>query len=62
MGVGAFGVVLLVINRMSREESALKIINKTRLSNDAKEFLKNESKILMEMNSHLPIESQSYKR
>lgn len=43
-------MVLLVFNRHSREESALKIINKTRLSNDAKEFLRNESLILKTLN------------
>jgi len=43
LGIGAFGVVLLVTNRFSREESALKIINKTRLSAEAKEFLRHES-------------------
>lgn len=53
LGIGAFGVVLLVVNRHTREESALKIINKTRLSPEAKEFLRHESKILMEMNSSM---------
>ena len=53
LGIGAFGVVLLVANRHSREESALKIINKTRLSAEAKEFLRHESLILMEMNSSM---------
>ena len=33
LGVGAFGVVLLVKNRVSGEKSALKIINKNTLSN-----------------------------
>jgi hypothetical protein len=33
LGVGAFGVVLLVKNRISGEKSALKIINKNTLSN-----------------------------
>ena len=42
---------MLVINRLSREESALKLINKTRLSREAKEFLKNESQILIAMNT-----------
>ena len=35
LGVGAFGVVLLVKNRFTREKSALKIISKTRLSERA---------------------------
>ena len=35
LGVGAFGVVLLVKNRMTDEKSALKIINKDRLSEKA---------------------------
>ncbi|TNV86078.1 hypothetical protein FGO68_gene3298 [Halteria grandinella] len=50
LGVGAFGVVLLVINRQTFEESALKIINKTRLSNEAREFLRNESHIMKVLN------------
>ena len=32
LGVGAFGVVLLVKNKITKEKSALKIINKERLS------------------------------
>jgi len=39
-------VVLLVYNKHSEEESALKIINKSRLSSDAMEFLANEAHIL----------------
>lgn len=35
LGVGAFGVVLLVKNRISGEKSALKIINKNSLSSRA---------------------------
>ena len=35
LGVGAFGVVLLVKNRNSGEKSALKIINKNALSSRA---------------------------
>ena len=35
LGVGAFGVVLLVKNKMTKEKSALKIINKERLSQKA---------------------------
>lgn len=50
LGVGAFGVVLLVTNRQTKEDSALKIINKSRLSVDAREFLRNESSILMTLN------------
>jgi serine/threonine protein kinase len=46
LGVGAFGVVLLVYNRHTQEDSALKIVNKTRLSPEALEFLSSESIIL----------------
>ena len=46
LGQGAFGVVLLVFNKHTEEESALKIINKSRLSSDAMEFLANEAHIL----------------
>ena len=35
LGAGAFGVVLLVINRLTKEKSALKIINKEKLSERA---------------------------
>ena len=35
LGVGAFGVVLLVINKITKEKSALKIINKEKLSERA---------------------------
>ena len=35
LGVGAFGVVVLVLNKISQEFSALKIINKMRLSTDS---------------------------
>ena len=50
LGVGAFGVVLLVKNRISAEKSALKIINKNTLSNWALKVLKNESKIMKSLN------------
>jgi serine/threonine protein kinase len=46
LGVGAFGVVLLVKNRQTGEKSALKIINKDTLSVRALGILKNESKIM----------------
>jgi serine/threonine protein kinase len=46
LGQGAFGVVLLVFNKHTEEESALKIINKSRLSSEAMEFLANEAHIL----------------
>ena len=49
LGVGAFGVVLLVQNRLLNQLSAVKIINKTRLSRDAIEVLKNESLILQSL-------------
>ena len=49
LGVGAFGVVLLVKNKMTREKSALKIINKERLTQKAQSILKNESAILQSM-------------
>lgn len=46
LGVGAFGVVVLVKNRTTEQPSALKIINKMRLSEQSIEVLKNESMIL----------------
>lgn len=46
LGTGAFGVVILVKNKLSKQKSALKIINKLRLSNEAIEILRNESIIL----------------
>ena len=46
LGVGAFGVVLLVKNRITKEKSALKIIAKERLSTRALKILKNESTIM----------------
>jgi len=50
LGVGAFGVVLLVKNRVTKEKSALKIISKERLSSRAQKILKNESTIMQTMN------------
>jgi serine/threonine protein kinase len=50
LGAGAFGVVLLVINRVTKEKSALKIINKETLSERAQSILKNESTIMRTMN------------
>lgn len=50
LGVGAFGVVLLVKNRQTDEKSALKIINKETLSSRALKILKNESKIMKSLN------------
>lgn len=49
LGVGAFGVVLMVKNRETREKSALKIIAKERLSTRAQKILKNESTIMQTM-------------
>ena len=46
LGVGAFGVVLQVKNKVTGEKSALKIINKDKLSERAFHILKNESKIM----------------
>ena len=46
LGVGAFGVVLNVKNRVTKEKSALKIIAKERLSARAQKILKNESTIM----------------
>ena len=46
LGVGAFGVVLLVKNRRTKEKSALKIIAKEKLSARAQKILKNESTIM----------------
>ena len=46
LGVGAFGVVLQVKNRITKEKSALKIIAKERLSKKAQNILKNESTIM----------------
>jgi serine/threonine protein kinase len=50
LGVGAFGVVVLVKNRVTEQPSALKIINKMRLSEHSIEVLKNESIILQSLN------------
>lgn len=50
LGVGAFGVVLLVKNRVTQEKSALKIINKVVLSEKSLQILKNESKIMKSLN------------
>ena len=49
LGVGAYGVVLLVKNKKTLEKSALKIINKQVLSQRALGILKNESKIMKGM-------------
>jgi serine/threonine protein kinase len=49
LGVGAYGVVLLVKNKKTQEKSALKIINKQVLSQRALGILKNESKIMKGM-------------
>ena len=49
LGVGAFGVVLLVKNRATKEMSALKIIAKENLSKQAQKILKNESTIMQTM-------------
>jgi len=49
LGVGAFGVVLLVKNRFTNEKSALKIIAKESLSVRAQKILKNESTIMQTM-------------
>ena len=46
LGVGAFGVVLMVKNRLTKEKSALQIIAKERLSVRAQKILKNESTIM----------------
>lgn len=46
LGVGAYGVVLLVRNKKTQDKSALKIINKQKLSLKALGILKNESKIM----------------
>ena len=46
LGVGTFGVVLLVKNRLTQEMSALKIIAKENLSERAQKILKNESTIM----------------
>lgn len=46
LGVGTFGVVLLVKNRFTQEMSALKIIAKENLSERAQKILKNESTIM----------------
>ena len=49
LGVGAFGVVLLVKNRITQEKSALKVINKSVLSQRSLMILKNESKIMQSL-------------
>lgn len=49
LGVGAFGVVLQVKNKITNERSALKIIPKEKLSKNALSILKNESTIMSTM-------------
>jgi serine/threonine protein kinase len=49
LGVGAYGVVLQVKNKITNERSALKIIPKEKLSNAALSILKNESSIMSHM-------------
>ncbi len=49
LGYGAFGVVLHVKNRVTKEKSALKVIAKEKLSSRALEILKNESTIMRTM-------------
>ena len=49
LGVGAFGVVLQVKNKVTNERSALKIIPKEKLSKHALSILKNESTIMAQM-------------
>lgn len=49
LGKGAFGVVLMVKNKKTKEKSALKIISKQRMSTRAQRILKNESTILQTM-------------
>lgn len=49
LGNGAFGVVLSVKNRKTKEKSAVKIIAKERLSAHAQNILKNESTIMQTM-------------
>jgi|LauGreDrversion4_2_1035121.scaffolds.fasta_scaffold63255_4 hypothetical protein len=56
LGSGAFGVVLLVQNRMNLEDSALKIINKTRLSPEALDFLATEAFILKTLSIPAPLQ------
>ena len=46
LGNGAFGVVLSVKNRKTKEKSAIKIIAKERMSHRAQKVLKNESTIM----------------
>lgn len=50
LGTGAFGVVILVKNKVTKQKSALKIINKLRLSKESIDILRNESKIMQELN------------
>ena len=47
--MGAFGVVLLVKNRVTKEKSAVKIIAKEKLSTRAQKVLKNESNVMRTM-------------
>ena len=49
LGMGAFGVVLLVKNRVTKEKSAVKIIAKEKLSARAQKVLKNESNVMRTM-------------
>ena len=46
LGIGQFGVVLLVVNKSLKEESALKIICKNKLADEEIDVIKSESEIL----------------
>lgn len=49
LGVGAFGVVLLVRNKLTNEKSALKIINKEVLSTRSLKIIRSEQKIMKQL-------------
>jgi serine/threonine protein kinase len=46
LGVGTFGVVMLVLNKETNEKCALKVIYKGRLVKEEVEVIRNESDIL----------------
>lgn len=52
LGHGSYGVVLLVLDIQLKEQRALKIVYKVRLSEDEQEILKQESEILQRLSAN----------
>jgi serine/threonine protein kinase len=51
LGHGQYGVVLLVLNNIEKELRALKIVYKSRLSEEELEILRTESEILQRLSA-----------